>query len=101
MSRTLSLRVTCAVQTSNPVHRRAVVAFIGFCIYCLGNGLLILALGRYENDHPVQTRACLFHVKLEYALNLGPAPFFGPNTLISVCFPSASFCNLIACCQCF
>jgi len=43
--------------TGNPVHRRAIVAFIGFCIYSLGNALLILALGRYENDHPVQTRA--------------------------------------------
>jgi hypothetical protein len=41
----------------NPVHRRAIVAFIGFCIYSLGNGLLILALGRYENDHPNVTRA--------------------------------------------
>ena len=45
------------MQTGNPTHRRAIVAFIGFCIYSLGNGLLILALGRYENDHPVQTRA--------------------------------------------
>ena len=50
-------RDSMLVQTGNPVHRRAIVAFIGFCIYCLGNGLLILALGRYENDHPVQTRA--------------------------------------------
>ena len=48
------------VQTGNPMHRRAIVAFIGFCIYSLGNGLLILALGRYENDHPVQTRTPRF-----------------------------------------
>ena len=47
-------------QTGNPIHRRAIVAFIGFCIYSLGNGLLILALGRFENDHPVQTRAVSF-----------------------------------------
>ena len=54
----LTHTTTLAAQVGNPVHRRAIVAFIGFCIYSLGNGLLILALGRYENDHPtVQTRA--------------------------------------------
>ncbi len=52
-----SVHTCMCLQTGNPTHRRSVVAFIGFCIYSLGNGLLILALGRFENDHPVQTRA--------------------------------------------
>jgi len=38
-------------------YRRSAVAFAGFLTYAAFNMLLIIALGRYENDHPVNNTA--------------------------------------------
>jgi len=51
--------------TTGGNHRRAYVLFAGFLVYTAANMLLIIALGRYENDHPVTT-AVYDHPSADY-----------------------------------
>ena len=56
-SRSCASDVALHPQNTGGSYRRSAVAFAGFLTYAAFNMLLIIALGRYENDHPVNNTA--------------------------------------------